>query len=244
MAVTDAPLNGHALLDFNAPLSDAKAYGLIGGLRPAPGQLIVDYGCGWAELLLRAVEHQPGVTGIGVDSDDYAIARGRSNVESRGLSDRVTLALADVTAFDTDPADVAVSIGASHAWGDAEATLEAMRARLKPGGTLLLGDGFWEREPNALALGILGDAGFTPLPDLVDLALAGGYRLLNLTTATLDEWDDFESRWCASRERWLLANPDHPEADTVRGIVDDHREGWLKGYRGALGFAYLTLARR
>ncbi|MBY8852937.1 class I SAM-dependent methyltransferase, partial [Saccharothrix sp. MB29] len=85
--MTDAPLNGHALLDFNAPLSDAKAYGLIGGLRPAPGQLIVDYGCGWAELLLRAVEHQPGVTGIGVDSDDYAIARGRANVESRGLSD-------------------------------------------------------------------------------------------------------------------------------------------------------------
>ncbi|MBY8853900.1 methyltransferase type 12, partial [Saccharothrix sp. MB29] len=85
---------------------------------------------------------------------------------------------------------------------------------------------FWEREPNALARGIFGDAGFTPLPDLVDLALAGGYRLLNLTTATLDEWDDFESRWCASRERWLLANPDHPEADVVRGIVDDHREGW------------------
>ncbi|MGM1059978.1 SAM-dependent methyltransferase [Saccharothrix sp. Mg75] len=241
--MTEVPLNGHALLDFNSPLSDAKAYGLIGGLRLAPGQLVVDYGCGWAELLLRAVEHQPGVLGIGVDSDEHAIARGRANVESRGLADRVTLALADVTAFDTDPADVAVSIGSSHAWGDAKATLEAVHARLKPGGTLLLGDGFWEREPNATAREIFGDAVPTSLPGLVDLALTSGYRLLNLTTATLDEWDDFESRWCASREHWLLANPDHPEAAAVREVVDDHREGWLKGYRATLGFAYLTLAR-
>ena len=97
--MTDAPLNGHALLDFNTPLSDAKAYDLINGLRLRPGDRIADYGCGWAELLLRAVEHQVGVTGVGVDSDDYAITRGRGNVQARGLTSRVTLDLADVTGW-------------------------------------------------------------------------------------------------------------------------------------------------
>ncbi|NUT53891.1 MAG: methyltransferase domain-containing protein [Saccharothrix sp.] len=241
--VTDAPLNGHALLDFNAPLSDAKAYDLIGSLRLEPGQRVVDYGCGWAELLLRAVEHQPGASGLGVDGDDYAIRRGRANVEARGLASRVTLDLADVTAYATDPADVAISIGASHAWGGTKGTLEAMHARVRPGGAVLLGDGFWERPPGARSLEVFGEEGFGTLADLVDLALTCGYRLLNLTTATLDEWDSFESRWCASRERWLLEHPDHPEADEVRAIVDDHRDAWLKGYRGELGFAYLTLAR-
>ncbi|MFD0200991.1 MULTISPECIES: SAM-dependent methyltransferase [Saccharothrix] len=240
--MTDVPLNGHALLDFNSPLSDAKAYDLINSLRTAPGQRVVDYGCGWAELLLRAVEHLPDARGLGVDSDDYAITRGRANVEARGLTSRVTLELADVTTWQADPADVTISIGASHAWGGTKATLDAMHARTRPGGTLLLGDGFWEQPPNAKSAEIFGDD-FGTLPDLVDLALTCGYRLLNLTTASLDEWDSFESRWCAAREHWLLENPDHPKATEVRAIVDDHRDGWLKGYRGHFGLAYLTLAR-
>jgi hypothetical protein len=243
VAVTDAPLNGHALLDFNSPLSDAKAYDLIGSLRLRPGDRVVDYGCGWAELLLRAVEHQPGVAGLGVDSDDHAVTRGRRNVEARGLTTRVALESADVTTWETEPADVAISIGASHAWGGTKDTLDAMRARVRPGGTLLLGDGFWERTPGPKSLEIFGEGEFGTLAELVDLAMTRGYRLLSLATASLDEWDSFESRWCASRERWLLENPDHPQADEVRSIVDDHRDGWLKSYRGEFGLAYLTLAR-
>ncbi|WP_461125306.1 SAM-dependent methyltransferase [Saccharothrix stipae] len=241
--MTDAPLNGHALLDFNTPLSDTKAYDLIGGLHLRPGERVVDYGCGWAELLLRAVEHQAGVTGLGVDSDEYAITRGQANVEARGLTSRVTLEQADVTAWRAEPADVAISIGASHAWGGTEQTLAAMHARIRPGGTLLLGDGFWDRPPGPKSLEIFGEDEFGTLAELVDLAMACGYRLLSVTTANQDEWDSFESRWCAARERWLLEHPDDPKAGEVRAVVDDHRDGWLKGYRGEFGLAYLTLAR-
>jgi hypothetical protein len=240
--VTDAPRNGHAYLDFNTPLSDTKAYDLITTLGPLAGATVVDYGCGWAELLLRAVQHEPTARGLGVDSDEYAITRGRANAESRGLAAHVRLDLADVTAWSDEPADVAISIGASHAWGGTKDTLVAMRDRIRPGGTLLLGDAFWERPPSPRSLDVIGE-GFGTLAELVDLAMTCGYRLLSLATATLDEWDSFESRWCAGRERWLLANPDHPDAAETRRVVDDHRDGWLKGYRGELGFAYLTLAR-
>ncbi|MCC8247320.1 SAM-dependent methyltransferase [Saccharothrix luteola] len=189
------------------------------------------------------MEHEPTARGFGVDSDDYAITRGRANVDARGLASRVRLELADVTTWEAEPADVVISIGASHAWGGTKQTLEAMRDRLRPGGRLLLGDGFWETTPSPKALEIFGEDEFGTLADLVDLAMACGYRLLSVTTATLDEWDSFESRWCASRERWLLENPDDPQAAEVRAIVDDHRDGWLKGYRGQFGLAYLTLAR-
>lgn len=244
-AVTDAPPpNGHALLDFNSPLSDAKSYELIAGLGDLRDKTVVDYGCGWAELLLRAVEHAPGATGVGVDGDDYAIARGTANARARGIADRVRLELGDVTTWDGPVADVAISIGASHAWGDARAVLEAMRTRIRPGGRLLLGDGYWEREPSdTLREMFQGDALGT-FEELVDLALESGYRVLRLTTASQDEWDSFESRWCGARELWLLDNPDHPEAAAVQKVVDDHRDLWIKGYRGVLGFAYLTLARR
>ncbi|MEU4806077.1 methyltransferase domain-containing protein [Actinosynnema sp. NPDC023587] len=242
--MTAAPANGHAYLDFNSPLSDSKSYDLIATLGPLEGSTVVDYGCGWAELLLRTISHAPGATGLGVDDDEYAIDRGTANIAARGLGGRVRLERADVTAWAAEPADVVVSIGASHAWGGTRGALEAMRARLKPGGRLLLGDGFWEGEPNARALDIFPRAEFSALDGLVDQALESGYRLLNLATATRDEWDSFESRWCAGRERWLSANPDHPEAAEVARVVDDHRDGWLKGYRASLGFAYLTLVRR
>ena len=122
--------------------------------------------------------------------------------------------------------------------------MHAVRPLLRPGGRLLLGEGIWEQPPTPAALAAL-DAQpdeFTTLAGLVDRCLASGYRLLGASTATLTEWDDFESRYCAGRERWLSANPDADDAGEVRAEIDRHRHGWLRGYRGVLGFAYLTLA--
>jgi SAM-dependent methyltransferase len=84
-------------------------------------------------------------------------------------------------------------------------------------------------------------ADFFSLASIVDAAMAAGYRVLSISEANEDEWDDFESRWCAGYERWLLANADHPEAPAARERVDDHRTRWLHGYGAVLGFAYLTL---
>jgi hypothetical protein len=41
----------------------------------------------------------------------------------------------------------------------------------------------------------------------------------------------------------LLQHPDAPDVDKVRAAVDTHRNNWLRGYRGVLGFAYLMLVR-
>jgi SAM-dependent methyltransferase len=230
-------------LEFNAPLSGAHVRELTASLQPLASASIVDLGCGWAELLLRVLDDEPTARGVGVDSDPTAIARAQRNAEDRGLRDRVRLECADATEW-SGPTDVAIVIGASHAWGGTRATLNAIHPLLRPGGRFLLGEGIWEQPPTPAALAALdaepGD--FTTLARLVDLCLECGYRLLALSTATINEWDAFETRYCAGRERWLLQNPNAPNADDVRTEIDTHREGWLHGYRGILGFAYLTLA--
>jgi SAM-dependent methyltransferase len=223
-------------------MSSVRVRELTATLQPLAGAAIVDLGCGWAEFLLRVLDEESTSRGVGIDRDQTAITRAAKNSEIRGLRDRVQLECGDVTQW-SGQADVAIVIGASHAWGGTRETLNAVHALLRPGGRLLLGEGIWERPPTPETLAAL-DAqpdDFTTVAGLVDLCLECGYRLLALSTATLTEFDAFESRYCAGRERWLLQNPNDPNADEVRTELDKHRDGWLHGYRGVLGFAYLTL---
>ena len=238
----------HDDLTFHGPLSASRADQLIRSLGRLDHQHVVDLGCGWAELLLRTLATEPTAIGDGVDRDAAAIEHGRLNAKARGLADRVTLTVGDAGAWSGRDVDVLIVNGASQVWGGepTEHTANALRAGrdlLRPGGRLLLGEGFWEREPTPAQLAAMPIPleQCRSLPDLVDLALDHGYRLLALSQASLDEWDDFESRHALGWERWLLANPDSPHADEIRAQADTHRQAWLRGWRGVLGLAYLTL---
>ncbi|MGP4015464.1 methyltransferase [Saccharopolyspora sp. 5N708] len=225
----------HADLDFNAPLSDARAEELIAALAPLAAAEVVDLGCGWAELLLRLLEAEPTATGIGIDSTAEELSRSRRNAAARGVGARVRLVQDDITNR-TETADIVLAIGSSHAWGGTRQALEAIRPRLRRGGRLLFGDGFRAaaQPPNDLGVDM-------SLAELVELTEKCGYRMLRLATANTDEWDSFESRWCAALEKWLLQNPTAAEHAEVRALVHEHRTRWLREYRGVLGFAYLVL---
>lgn len=232
-------MDPYALLDFNAPLSDERAARLVAGLGPLDGARVLDLGCGWAELLLRVLAHDPTATGHGIDGDAAALARGRRAAQERGLADRVRLDEGDLTAA-TDVADVVLSVGASHAWGDPADAPALLRMRVAPGGRLLLGDGFWRSPPTPALVDVFGE--LPDLPGLVRRTEAAGFRVMGVGESSQDEWDDFESRWCGGRERILLADPVGPDAGALRALVDEHRRLYLGGYRGVLGFAWLTLA--
>jgi SAM-dependent methyltransferase len=234
--------SGHIYLDFNSPMSDARAAKLIEGLAVAPQDHVLDLGCGWGELLLRVAQSEPTCRATGIDADAEAIERGRRNASDRRLVDRVTLEVGDISAYET-VADVVIAIGVSHAWDGTQPMLTALKRSVRPGGKVLIGDGIWRCPPSDAALQALEAQAddFLSLAAMVDVAMAAGYWVLSVGEASDDEWDDFESRWCTGYERWLLANADHTEAPAARERVDDHRTRWLHGYRGVLGFAYLTL---
>jgi trans-aconitate methyltransferase len=230
--VEDLTAARYSELEFNSPLSSARARELVAGLQPLANAAIVDLGCGWAEFLLRILVAEPDARGIGVDRDAGLIARARSNAQARGVSDRLHLECADVTEW-SGAADIAVVVGATHAWGGTRATLHAVRSVLRPGGRVLIGEGIWEQPPTPSALAAL-DAqpdDFTDLAGLVALCRDSGYEVLGVATANQDEWDAFEAGFVAGREK----------AGENRAEIDKHRDGYLNGYRGILGFAYLTL---
>ena len=237
--------------DFNGPLSDAHAARLIRTLGPLGGRRVVDIGCGWAEFLLRTLESEPTATGFGIDLGEDSVRHGLELAEARGLGDRVELVVGDVGEWSGTHADVVVNNGASHVWGGDPVVhtanaLEAAGDLLEPGGRLLFGEGFWLREPTVEELEVMRDiplARYRSIRDLVDLALSHGFRLRALSQASLEEWDDFESRHAQGWEDWLLENPDSPDAGEIRSRADRHREFRIRGTRETIGFAYLTLIR-
>ncbi|MGI5505438.1 SAM-dependent methyltransferase [Lentzea sp. CA-135723] len=242
-----APL--HEDLTFHGPLSEERAARLIRSLTPLDHAHVVDVGCGWAEFLLRTLEAAPTATGTGVDRDAKAIAHAEAAAEARGLTTRVSLQAADVTGWrPARPADVLIVNGASQVWGGdplhhtANALTEA-RKLLAPGGRLLLGEGFWEKEPAEAQLAAMPvpKAQYSSLADLVDLTHTHGYRLLAVEQANQDEWDVFENGHALAWERWLRENPDSEHAPHVRATADTQRNYRLRGWRGTMGLAYLTL---
>jgi SAM-dependent methyltransferase len=250
MTETDLPPS-LTRLTFHGPLSEARATRLIERLARNNPRTVLDIGCGWGELMLRMLEALPGATGLGLDTDAGDLDRGRDNAKARGLEDRVTFVRESGVGTTRGPADLVLCVGASHAVTDVEppghvaAALRELRRLVTPDGRVLLGDGFWHRPPSEAELAGMWPgttAGeFGSLAGLVDLALNAGFRPTWIETATLEEWEDFESGYQCDEEEWLAAHPDHPKAAEFRRQVDLHRSYWLRGYYGVLGQAYLTL---
>lgn len=227
---------------WNTPLAEDHAALLLARLGVFSGARILDLGCGWGELLLRAVASGGGdVTGIGVDTDVEALERGRTLAAARGLTDRVTFNEGQAATWE-EPADRVLCVGASHAWAGTKEALLALGAVVRPGGRLLFGDGCWERPPTQTAAALFGED-VLPLEAVVEHASTAGWRVLHLSTADQREWDDFEATWRAGRQGWLLEHSDDSRAAEVRVTLDDQLREYVAGYRGVLGFCYLVLAR-
>jgi SAM-dependent methyltransferase len=245
--VTDAlDLSHYARMVWNAPLSTDHADLLLERLDTQSDSGVLDLGCGWGELLIRAVLRADAgsgatTTGIGVDIDVQALQRGRARAAELGLGAQVTF-VEQAAASWRRSADRVLCVGSSHAWSDAEQALAALADIVPPGGRLLFGDGCWETPPTPAAAEMFG-AHVLALDTLLNHAVRAGWRVLHLSTADQREWDDFEATWRAGRQEWLLNNPSDPRAAEVRITLDRQLEQYLAVYRGVLGFCYLVLGR-
>lgn len=135
-----------ARLTFNAPLSIERADRLARDLAARRPATVVDLGCGWGELLLRVLAAAPDASGTGVDTHAADLARAREAATLRQLGDRVVFV--EGSATDHGPeTDALISIGGYQAFGTIPEALTALRERLRPGGRLLFGAEYWQRQP-------------------------------------------------------------------------------------------------
>jgi SAM-dependent methyltransferase len=224
-----------------APVSDANLHRLLGRLGPV--ERVLDLGCGFGEWLLAALEAAPGATGVGVDTSGPALDEARRRARDRRLADRVELVQAEGAGYEGRGFDAVLCVGVTHVFGGLAGTLDAVRSHLRPGGRVLLGEGFWDGDPTPQAMSALGaEPGELPdLSGLVEAARSAGYEPGYGHVSSAEEWDDYEWSWTGSLTAWALTEASDDDRDRALAVAGTHREEWLTGYRGQLGFLTVVL---
>ncbi|MET7682364.1 class I SAM-dependent methyltransferase [Streptomyces sp. NPDC005423] len=232
----------HAEHPIKAPLDDDSVRRLLERCVQRGDERVLDLGCGGGEWLLRALSTWPRLLAEGVDLSEEALAQARQGAERLGVRERLVLHHQDAAEFASPRSfDLVLSVGATHAFGGLLPTLAAAGQNLAPGGHLLIGDGFWDREPSREAVDMLGD--FTDLATTLDRIAAEGWTPVHGHVSTRHELDDYEWNCWGSLATWALDRPAGPDSAHVLETAAVRRSEWLRVYRDTWGFVSLVLRR-
>ncbi|WP_405723717.1 class I SAM-dependent methyltransferase [Streptomyces sp. NBC_01537] len=230
----------HANHPIKSPLDDDSVRQLLERGVPRGDERILDLGCGGGEWLLRALTEHPQLRAEGVDISEDALRQAREAASSLGVQARLALHHQEAAGFRSAHSfDLVISVGATHAFGGLLPTLAAARKHLAPGGRVLIGEGFWEREPSQEAVEMLGD--FTDLATTVDRVVADGWTPVHGHVSTRRELDDYEWACWGSLASWALDHPADPAGSQVLETATTRRTEWLRVYRDTWGFVSLVL---
>ncbi|MFL5993098.1 MAG: SAM-dependent methyltransferase [Streptomyces sp.] len=230
----------HADHPIKSPLDDDSVRQLLERGIPRGDERVLDFGCGGGEWLLRALSAHPDLHAEGVDIDEGALAGARAAATKLGVEERLDLHHLSAADFASPHSfDLVLSFGATHAFGGLLPTLAAARKHLAPGGRVLIGEGFWDREPSQEAVEMLGE--FTDLATTLDRVTADGWTAVHGHVSTRQELDDYEWACWGSLASWALDHPTDPDSSQVLETATTRRTEWLRVYRDTWGFVSLVL---
>ena len=224
--------SSHLILN---PFSEAKVdlLGEIVGLSPAVRML--DLASGKGEMLCR-YSHRFGMRGTGVDVYEPFVTYARDRAVELDVADRVKFEVAEAAAYarTAEPHDVVSCIGATWIGDGTAGTLELIRPIVRRQGFVLLGDVY--RMPTGSP-----ESEGHDLPGLLNTFEATGFELVEMVLANRDDWDRYATSQWLNVARWLDANPDDPEAPSVRQMRDESRRDYLQKDRDHMGWGVFVL---
>ena len=230
---------------FNSPLSVAKADQLIAVLGIKEKSRILDAGCGSGEFLIRAIDAS-GATGLGIDIDQKSIDLAQQHASRRIEKGTFEFRVGDMQepSIGNMKFDLGICIGSTHAFGNgAEAypnTLRALSQFVRPGGLMLIGEGYWKQPPVAEYLEFLGEPSGVYHDHAENIALAerAGFLPLCAAVSSDDEWDHFEwSHFMRATQRAEACVDSSGQAEGFKRSIA-WRNAYLRWGRTTMGFGF------
>ncbi len=239
---------GHTNLSFMNPLGERAVASLLEILALPKGGNVADFGAGKCELAIRLVQRF-GVHAECVELSPVLAADARSRAASRLPHGGLTVHEGDAGHFKgtipPESFDLTVCMGSSHALGGFAQAAKTLARLTRPGGWVLMGEGFWKQPPPAAYLSMtgIGPGEFATLGETVGVLTAEGLAPAWVTTPSTQDFDDYEWAHARAIEAHALANPANPEAAGLLTRSRAWRGAYLAHGRATLGFA-LILARK
>lgn len=227
-------------MELSNPISAEKLLrvGQVTGLQP--GQRVIDFGCGFGEML-RLWGEAFGIDGVGIDVRPNACRRAREKFAGLGWQERFEIVegRGEEYAFAPGSFDAAACIGATFIWGGFQESIRAMRQAIRPGGSLAIGEVYWRSDlaPAAYAR----QQHFHTEAELLALAWAEGFDVTYLVRSSQDDWDIYEAGNWRGLTDWLAENPGHPEWAQVHQFLRDGQDEYFRYGREHLGWAVYLL---
>lgn len=201
---------------------------------------VLDLCCGKAEILIQLLRRHGG-EGLGVDVnpafiDDAAAAAG-TRLTAGGLSLRVQ----DATEFTTEtPFDLVMCVGA-RPFGDRASTLRRLATMVRPGGMVLIGEGYWRTTPDPEYAEFLNESpeeGEVRFGHHITIAEAEGLRCLHTMATLPDELDDYDRAYAANVEAFIEAHPDDPDVEAMKTRIRPWRDAFRRWGKETMGFGW------
>ena len=222
-----------------SPVDDTRLTALLQMLVLPSAPYVVDLGCGKGEAL-RLVVDLHGGTGTGVDRSVRMLGDAGANGGS------VEFVAADATSWRPERTpDVAICMGSTHIFGGTAGAAAALGALVRPGGVVVLGDGYWRSVPAAVHLRAFGMEvdELAGLDEMVASVDRQNLVPVAVQPSTEAEWDDYEWSLIRAVELWALEHPNHPDVEPFRSRTRVMRDTFLEWRRTALGFALVVAVK-
>jgi SAM-dependent methyltransferase len=234
------------------PTSEAKLDEIVRLIELPERPSVMDIACGKGEMLIRlAVAYGrgngEGFRGVGVDISPFHIAELRDSAARRVPAARLELLEMSGADYRPEPQsfDLACCVGASWIFGGHRQTLDALREAARLGGQVLVGQPFWQSEPDPayLASSGLRREEFGSHLDNVEAGVEAGLVPLLALVSNGDDWDRYETLQWRAAARYAAAHPEDPDLPELLERVDRGREEYLRWGRATLGWALYLFAR-
>ena len=232
--------------DYCNPISATKIERLLDLLPLDETSRALDLGCGRAELALRIIERF-GSPVVAVDHSSLMLDSARERAEWTGALHKLHLDSMDIREFKADPETfhLTIMMGAGGIPGGMAGICSTLKGWTKGGGYVIIGEGFWRQKPHSDYLALLGgnESQYQDHRGNVQAGIDAGLIPMHATTASIDEWDEYEWKYCRSIERYAREMPDDPDMPAMLERVRRWRDGYLRWGRDTLGFAVYLFYR-